>query len=128
MLPTRSSCVRSWPATVVSQCQRSSLHSTYIENLPLLDSRILESNVNVPAALVVENVRSNLANLLGGTVAVEVVVLYLEVLAEGEEDVEGEVVRGLVRHACHSHREGDGEVERVERSLVHDDEVVPDEL
>lgn len=43
-----------------------------------------------------EDVSTNLANVLGLAVAVEVVVLNLEVLAEGEEDFEGEVEGSLV--------------------------------
>lgn len=43
-----------------------------------------------------EDVSTNLANVLGLAVAVEVVVLNLEVLAEGEKDFEGEVESSLV--------------------------------
>lgn len=43
-----------------------------------------------------EDVSTNLANVLGLAVAIEVVVLNLEVLAEGEEDFEGEVEGSLV--------------------------------
>lgn len=43
-----------------------------------------------------EDVSTNLANVLGLAVAIEVVVLNLEVLAEGEEDFEGEVESSLV--------------------------------
>lgn len=43
-----------------------------------------------------EDVSTNLANVLGLAVAVEVVVLNLEVLAKGEEDFEGEVEGSLV--------------------------------
>lgn len=43
-----------------------------------------------------EDVSTNLANVLRLAVAVEVVVLNLEVLAKGEEDFEGEVEGSLV--------------------------------
>lgn len=43
-----------------------------------------------------EDVSTNLTNVLGLAVAVEVVVLNLEVLAEGEKDFEGEVESNLV--------------------------------
>lgn len=46
-----------------------------------------------------KNVRANLADVLGQAVAVQVVVLHLEVLAEGDEDGEGELVSSLVGDA-----------------------------
>lgn len=80
--------------------------------------------VDDPAALVVLDVGADFADDLGGAVGVEVVVLDLEVFAEGDEDVvglfeivgrgEGEVVEG----------EGDGEVEGVVGGFVDDDEAV----
>jgi hypothetical protein len=69
---------------------------THIKHLALLGRRKLQRRVDVPRALVVQDVGPDLANVLGEAVAVEVVVLDLEVLAEGDEDGEGEVVRGLV--------------------------------
>jgi hypothetical protein len=51
-----------------------------------------ERRVDAPGALVVQDVRADLANLLGGAGKVEVVVLDLEVLAEREEDVQRELV------------------------------------
>lgn len=95
-----------------------------VEDLTLLRGSVLKGNVDVPGALVVENVGADLANLLRGTITVEEVVLNLEVLAHGEENVEGLLVEGFVGDTGHAHGEGDGEVERVEGSLVDDDEVV----
>lgn len=95
-----------------------------VEQFPLLGVRALEGLVDDPAALVVHDIGADLADDLGGAVSVEVVVLDLEVLAQGDEDVvgllevprrgEGEVVQG----------EGDGEVEAIVRGLVDDDEAV----
>lgn len=76
--------------------ERVPARPTHIKHLALLGRRKLERRVDVPRALVVQDVSPDLANVLGEAVAVEVVVLDLEVLAEGDEDGEGEVVRGLV--------------------------------
>lgn len=43
-----------------------------------------------------EDISTNLANVLGLAVAIEIVVLNLEVLAEGEKDFEGEIESSLV--------------------------------
>lgn len=95
-----------------------------LEDLALLGGDDLEGLVDEPGALVVLDVGADLANVLGQAEVVEVVVLDLEVLAEGDEDVlcglevlwggDVEVVEG----------EGDGEVEGVEGGLVDDDEGV----
>lgn len=86
----------------------------FIEDLTLFRGGVSEGGVDVPRAFVVlqcrvkiclnmclkilayEDVSTNLANVLGLAVAVEVVVLNLEVLAEGEKDFEGEVESSLV--------------------------------
>ena len=88
-------------------------------------SRDPERDVDEPATLVVEDVGSDLSDEFRSTVAVEEVVLDLEVLAEREEDVERGLVRVRVRDAREVHRERDGEVERVEGRLVDNDQVVP---
>ena len=86
---------------------------THIEDLALLGRGVFERRVDVPRALVVlpsaaghfsqssthKNVRADLANVLGQAVAVQVVVLHLEVLAEGDEDGERELVSSLVGDA-----------------------------
>ncbi|CRK13306.1 hypothetical protein BN1708_010754 [Verticillium longisporum] len=95
-----------------------------LENLALLGGGDLQGLVDEPAALVVHNVGADLANVLGQAKVVEVVVLDLEVLAEGDEDGLGllEVVgRGNVEAV---QGEGDGQVERVVGRLVDDDEAV----
>lgn len=81
----------------------------FIEDLTLFGGSVSKGGVDVPRTLVVlqyrvricldlcsegfayEDVSTNLTNVLGLAVAVEVVILNLEVLAEGEEDFEGEV-------------------------------------
>ena len=87
-----------------------------------------------------KNIGTNLANVLWKTVAVQVVILYLEVLSERDKNGQGELVRVLVGHSAlslafrapisfcqahHSHSQGNREVEGVEGGFVHDDEVVP---
>ena len=91
-----------------------------------------EGRVDAPRALVVQDVRADLADLLRRARKVEVVVLDLEVLAERQEDVQRELVVVRIRlvllldgEAAEEQREGDGEVERVYRGLVEDDCPVP---
>ena len=66
------------------------------------------------AAFFALDVGADLANLLGRAVAVEVVVLRLEVHPHLDQDLPRAVVRGLVGDAGVHHRKRDGEVERVE--------------
>ena len=47
-----------------------------------------------------EDVCADLANMFRQTIAVEVVVLYLEVLAERNEDGQRKLVRGVVGNAA----------------------------
>lgn len=93
---------------------------THIEDLALLGRSDLERDVDVPAALVVEDVGTNLSYDGAVAVAIEDVVLDLEVLSERDEDVESCGVRFRVLDARHVHREGDGEVEGVVGRLVDD--------
>lgn len=97
---------------------------THIKHSPLLLRRHPQRNIDQPPTLVVQNIRPNFANQLGRAIAVQVVVLDLEVLAQGQEDVERRLVRGGVRDAGLVHGEGDWEVEGVEGGFVDDDEVV----
>jgi len=99
-----------------------------VQDRALRRVRVRERRVDAPRALVVHNVRADLPNLLGRPGKVEVVVLDLEVLAEGQEDVERElvVVRTRLLLLLHGEpakeeRERDGEVERVDGRLVDDD-------
>lgn len=98
---------------------------THIEDLALLVRSLCQRLVDQPTALVVQDVGPDLANLFRRAVAIEVVVLDLEVLAHGDEDVERFLERRGGGDAGHVEREGDGEVERVVGGLVDDDEVVP---
>ena len=96
----------------------------FVQDLPLFRTRPFQRLVDDPRALIVLDIRPYFPDGLRGAVRVEVVVLYLEILPEGNEDVfarfevggrgELEVVEG----------EGDGEVEGVVRRLVDDDEAV----
>ena len=72
----------------------------FIEDRALFWGRNGQGGVDVPRALVVEDVSTDLANHFGGAVAVEIVVLDLEVFAERNEDGEGEVVCCLVGDAA----------------------------
>ena len=95
-----------------------------LEDPALLGGSNLKSLVDEPRALVVLDVSADLANVLGQTKVVEVVVLDLEVLAKRDEDILGllevlgsgevELVQG----------QGNGKVERVVGSLIDDDELV----
>lgn len=95
-----------------------------LEDLALFGGGNLESLVDEPRALVILDIGTDLANVLGKTKVVEVVILDLEVFAEGDEDILGllEVLGGgkveLVE--CKS----DGEVEGVVSGLVDDNELV----
>ncbi len=62
-----------------------------VKDLALLRGRMSKSDVDEPRALVVDDVGADLADLLVRAEAVEVVVLDLEVLAEGNEDLRREV-------------------------------------
>lgn len=84
-----------------------------------------QGGVDDPAALVVEDVRPDLAQRLWVGVAVEEVVLDLEVLAHRDEDLFGVLVGCFLGDAGHLHGQGDGKVEGVEGRLVDDDERVP---
>lgn len=79
--------------------------------------------VDQPAALVVLDVGADLPDRFGTPVRVEVVVLRLEVLAQGDEDVArlAEVRRRGELEVVEGKR--DGEVEGVIRRFVGDDEV-----
>ncbi|RUS35060.1 hypothetical protein BC938DRAFT_476343 [Jimgerdemannia flammicorona] len=72
---------------------------TYVQNLALLGGDPYEGLVHEPGTLVVLNVGANLANHLGCPVAVQVVVLHLEVLTERDQDIAGLRVSVLVLNA-----------------------------
>lgn len=70
-----------------------------VENLALLGRGLGEGLVDEPRALVVLNVGADLADHLGQTEAVQVVVLDLEVLAQGQENLLGLLEGGLILDA-----------------------------
>lgn len=95
-----------------------------LEHSALLRRGNLERLVDQPRALVVLNVRANLAQHRGVGEVVKVVVLDLEVLAHGDEDVLRDLQvlgRSLVAEV---QGKGNGEVEAVVGGLVDDDEGV----
>eukprot|EP00128_Syssomonas_multiformis_P007536 Colp12_sorted_trinity150504_noHs@13455 len=92
-----------------------------LEHLALLGGRAVQGLHHQPGALVVLDVRADLADHLGGAEVVQVVVLDLEVLAHDHEDLSGGVVQRDVRDARDDHATRDGQVEAVEGSLVLDD-------
>ena len=99
-----------------------------VEHGALRRRRERERGVDAPRALVVDDVRTDLAEELRGHRVVEEVVLHLEVLAERDEDAlrERVWVVGLgVWDAAHVHRKRNREVEGVVRRLVDDDLLVP---
>ena len=76
-----------------------------------------ECGVDAPRTLVVHDVRADLSYLFWRSGKVEVVVLDLEVLAEREEDIVGNLVVVRIRHVllldgepAEEQRESDGEV------------------
>jgi len=95
-----------------------------LENFSLFSRSFLESDVDQPTALVVQDIGSDLSNLFRGSVTVEVIVLYLEVLSHGDEDVEGFLESGRRSDARHVESESDGEVEGVVGSFIDDNEMV----
>lgn len=95
-----------------------------LEHLALLGSDLLEGLVHQPRALVVLNVCANLAEGLGVGEVVQIVVLDLEVLAHGDEDVFGLLEVGGRGLASVEHGERNREVEAVVCGLVDDDEGV----
>jgi hypothetical protein len=94
------------------------------EDLPLPGRRVLESDIDVPATFVIEDVGADLANELGRAVTIEVIVLDLEVFAEGNEDLLGVIEEFGVGYTGHVHTECDRKVEGVEGSFVNDDELM----
>lgn len=94
------------------------------QHLALLGCDLLQRLVDQPRALVVLDIGANLAERLGVGEVVQVVVLHLEVLAHGDEDVFGLLEVGGGGFAGEVHGEGDGEVEAVVGGLVDDDERV----
>ena len=95
-----------------------------LENSALLLGGTLQSLVDEPTALVVLNVGANLAQSLGVGVVVEVVVLNLEVLAHGDEDIVCLLQVLLGGQTAEVQGESDGEVEGVVCGLVDDNEGV----
>lgn len=95
-----------------------------IEQGALLRVAVLQGLVDHPRAFVVLNVGTDLANEGGVTVRIQVVVLDLEVLTQGDEDVVGltEVLRGGKLKVVQ--RKGNGEIEAVVCRLVGHDEHV----
>ena len=91
-----------------------------IKNLALLRVGLLEGLVDDPAALVVLDIGTDLANDSGVTVAVKVIILNLEVLTERKEMSSACLRSSGEVDASHVHGEGNRKVERVESSLVSD--------
>lgn len=95
----------------------------FLKHLALGGGADSQGLVNEPGAFVVLDVGTDLANVLGLAEVVEVVILRLEVLTEGNEDrfglleVLGRGEAGLVES------EDDGEVEGVVGGFVDDDEL-----
>jgi hypothetical protein len=81
---------------------------TYIQDLSLLLVSTLQGNIYIPAALVVQNVCPNFADLFWGTEAIQVIVLDLEVLPDRDQYGECGGI-GLIRiDPSISHTKGNG--------------------
>lgn len=92
-----------------------------IENSPLVGSGLQKRRVDEPATLVILDVGANLANDLGITVAVKVVILDLEVGTKRQQHLLALGQVGLGGLVCKIKPERDWQVERVERGLVSHD-------
>lgn len=97
---------------------------THIELFPLFLGRMLQSDINVPTTLVVQDIRPDLAQHLGRRISVQIIILDLEIFPQGQEDGEGELVGRFGLDPDHAHGQGYGEVEGVEGGLVDYDQVV----
>lgn len=95
-----------------------------VQGLALLLAAALQRLVDHPRALVILNISTDLPNDGRIAVSVEEVVLDLEVLAEGDQDVVSlaEVFGGGELEIVQS--ESDGQIEAIIRGLVGDDEHV----
>jgi hypothetical protein len=90
-----------------------------IEYLPLFGSSNRQGSVDTPRAFIIQDVGTDLADLLRCPGVIQKVILDLEVFAEGEKDRKGNGVRrdGLannsvsLRNPHHVHSQCDGEVE-----------------
>ena len=85
--------------------------STHIEDFSLFSRSFLESDVDQPTALVVQNIGSDFTNLFRSSIAVEVIILDLEVFSHRNEDVEGFLECRGRSDTGHVKSESDGEVE-----------------
>jgi len=81
-------------------------------------------DIDQPTTFVVQDVGTDFTDLFGSSIAVEVIVLYLEVLSHGDENVEGFLECGRRSDARHVKCECDGEVEGVVGGFVYNDEVM----
>lgn len=97
---------------------------TYVQDTPLLRSGLLQSDVDWPCALVVNDVGSNLANLLVGAECIEIVILDLEVLAHGDENALRLLMESGGSDSDVVHAECDREIEGVVSGLIDDDQAV----
>lgn len=75
--------VRSWPVHQISQAPEGQQTFAYVKNSSLLGRDVRKSGIDHPAALVVQDVGSDLAEHFWVGVAVQKVVLDLEVLSHG---------------------------------------------
>ncbi|KAH3662392.1 hypothetical protein OGAPHI_005644 [Ogataea philodendri] len=95
-----------------------------VQQSSLLWGADLEGRVDHPRTLVVQNVGSNLTNVLWFSKTVEIVVLDLEVLTQWDQNVVGLLEVSIVGNTSHIHGKSHGQVERVVCSFVDDDEGV----
>ena len=103
-----------------------------VEDRALCGIGTREGRVDAPRALVVHDVRANLADLLRRPGVVEEVILDLEVLAERDEDVQRNLVEVWIclvlllgGEAAEEQCESDGEIEGVVSRLVDNNGAVP---
>lgn len=100
---------------------------THIQDLSLFLVGSLQSDVYVPAAFVVQNIGSDFANLFWRPIAVEIIVLNLEVFSDGDQDGERHRISLIRVDTSIAHAERDWEVERIVCSLVNDNLLMPRE-
>jgi len=103
-----------------------------VQDRALRRVRVREGSVDAPRTLVINDVRADLADLLRCPSKIEVVVLNLEVLPEGQKDVVRELVVVGIRlvllldgEAAKEQRKGNRLIERVYGRLVDNDGLIP---
>jgi len=92
---------------LLDPCLRIGVLATVVvvEDRALGEGHAGEGSVDAPGAFVVQDICADLADLFWRSGVVEIVILDLEILAEGEEDVECKIIVIRIRILLLLHRE-----------------------